>query len=198
MSREGLRRAVERIIDEVEEEIIEELENSLESGKALIESAYKEALREAENLLRSAEMRAHEEARTKLSRASMEAKRVRLRAQERAIDEVVREFLNYLERSRGEEWYREALKRLIEEGLVAVGGKGIIRPAKPDYDIVKELVAELGDEIELGDPIDSSIGGIVVVSADGSIIYNNTIEARLRRFRRELRRALACVIFERC
>ncbi len=63
--------------------------------------------------------------------------------------------------------------------------------------IAQDIVTKTGKEttLELGENI-KTIGGAIVKTRNGEIEVNNTIEARMSRFKKDLRSKVAAVLFK--
>ena len=106
--------------------------------------------------------------------------------------------------SSNSEEYNDSLSRMIKEAADEIGGNNfIIQLNEADTQTIKNDLSsqgsdsfELGDvKFTLGEPIDA-IGGAVLKTANGDIEVNNTIEARLERFKSILRSEVAEILFK--
>ncbi len=185
---------------------------------AIIQEAEKEAARireEGENRARMAAERILESARKQadmkyqqiISEAKMNARRAELEAREEVIQSAFEKAEDELRKlsSESSEEYLKALRGMIKEAAVEIGGGELIVNLREedsgrvgDLDgIAAEVEAETGKKttLEVGDSI-KTIGGAVVKTRDGLVEVNNTIEARMSRFRKALRSEVARVLFE--
>lgn len=177
-----------RIISEAEERarrIIQAAERECERIRA-------ESDRQVLNII-SSELRAIRD--RIVGRAIIEGRKMVMLAREEMISkvrtEVEKRLLEIAQGKTGDIDYGKVLLRLIEEAASAIGGEEFIIAAnKRDLEYFKSnigyveatLQASLGKvKLELEDePIDS-VGGVIVRNRDGTKIYNNTLEGRLRK-----------------
>lgn len=134
-----------------------------------------------------------------ISIARMEAKRILLNAREKLISIVLEGVKQRLSRLRQEPVYREALLNLALEAVGSIGGdRLILRFSKSDQKIVvndflDDLVRRIGGkpEIEVRMDLDDDQAGCMAVSPDQRVIFDNTFDARIRRFEQVVRARIA-------
>lgn len=161
----------------------------------------------AERILESARKQADMKYQQIISEAKMNARRAELEAREEVIQSAFEKAEDELRKlsSESSEEYLKALREMIKEAAVEIGGGDLIVNLREedsgrvgDLDgIAAEVEAETGKKttLEVGDSI-KTIGGAVVKTRDGLVEVNNTIEARMSRFRKALRSEVARVLFE--
>ena len=141
-----------------------------------------------------------------ISEAKMNARRAELGAKEEVIEAAFNQAIGELKikASSGDEEYKDSLSKMIKEAADEIGGNDlIIQLNEADTQKFKDDLSSQGTdsfEIEgikftLGEPIDA-IGGAVLKTANGDIEVNNTIEARLERFKSILRSEVAEILFK--
>ena len=162
----------------------------------------REAERRAEEILKARVEEARRAARRKLR---MELHRARLEGSmrlqkfknellERVFDEATARLREFVERRRDE--YARVLRGLIIEALGALGeGEFIVLVNKRDWNLAGSMLPSIEEEmrrrgrslkLHLGEEAIDVMGGVVVISADGRLIYNNSLEARLERVKNML------------
>ena len=141
-----------------------------------------------------------------ISEAKMNARRAELDAKEDVIDAAFNQAIGELKvkASSGDDEYKESLSKMIKEAADELGSNDLIlqlneadtKKIKDDLSSQGSDSFELGDvKFTLGEPIDA-IGGAVLKTANGDIEVNNTIEARLERFKSILRSEVAEILFK--
>jgi V/A-type H+-transporting ATPase subunit E len=143
-----------------------------------------------------------------ISEAKMNSRRMGLEAREEVIEESFKkaeEKLKEIAYSESAE-YKESLKEIISEAALEIGGGAIIVSLKQEdvskiKDAIPSIEADLKDKtgnetkLEIGDNI-NTIGGAILKTENGDIEVNNTIEARLLRFKKSLRSEVARILFK--
>ena len=141
-----------------------------------------------------------------ISEAKMNARRAELGAKEDVIEAAFNQAVGELKikASSGDEEYTDSLSKMIMEATQEIGSNDLILQLnEADTQKFKDDLSSQGSdsfEIEgikftLGEPIDA-IGGAILKTANGDIEVNNTIEARLERFKSILRSEVAEILFK--
>ena len=131
-----------------------------------------------------------------------------LEAREEVIDKSFKkaeEKLTKISSSESAE-YIESLKNIISEAALEIGGGELIVLLKSE-DVAKiadsissienDVKEKTGNEtkLEIGENI-NTIGGAIIKTKNGDIEVNNTIEARMLRFKKSLRLEVAQILFK--
>ncbi|WP_296791843.1 V-type proton ATPase subunit E [uncultured Methanobrevibacter sp.] len=139
-----------------------------------------------------------------ISEAKMNARRAELGAKEEVIEAAFAKATEQLknEASSNTEDYKDSLSLMIKEAADEIAGKDlIIQLNEADTKEMKDQLSGSSTfQIEditftLGEPIDA-IGGAILKTSNGDIEVNNTIEARLDRFKSILRSEVAEILFK--
>ena len=138
-----------------------------------------------------------------ISEAKMNARRAKLDAKEDVIEAAFSQATGELKEkaAEGSEDYKDSLSKMIKEAADEIGGNDlIIQLNEADTNIFKKDLSsdtfELdGIKFQIGEPIDV-MGGAILKTSNGDIEVNNTIEARLERYKSILRSEVAEVLFK--
>lgn len=141
-----------------------------------------------------------------ISEAKMNARRAELGAKEEVIEAAFNQATEELKAkaSSCDDEYEDALSKMIKEAADEIGSDDlIIQLNEADTNnLKKELSASGSDSFQLeginftlGEPIDA-MGGAILKTSNGDIEVNNTIEARLDRFKSILRSEVAEILFK--
>ncbi|WP_407432632.1 V-type ATP synthase subunit E [Methanobrevibacter sp.] len=139
-----------------------------------------------------------------ISEAKMNARRAELGAKEEVIEAAFEKATVELKEkaASGDEEYDDALTKMIKEAADEIGSDDlIIQLNEADTNKFKDQLSNAstfeieGIKFEIGEPIDT-IGGAVLKTSNGDIEVNNTIEARLDRFKSLLRSEVAEILFK--
>ena len=138
-----------------------------------------------------------------ISEAKMNARRAKLDAKEDVIEAAFSQATGELKEkaAEGGEEYKDSLSKMIKEAADEIGSDDlIIQLNEADTDKIKQDLSsdtfELeGIKFQIGEPI-KTIGGAVLKTSNGDIEVNNTIEARLDRFKSVLRSEVANILFK--
>jgi V/A-type H+-transporting ATPase subunit E len=139
-----------------------------------------------------------------ISEAKMNARRAELGAKEEVIEAAFTKATEQLQAkaSSGDDDYKDSLSKMIKEAADEIGTKDLILQLNEadTKNIKDQLSGSSTFQIEdinftLGEPIDA-IGGAILKTSNGDIEVNNTIEARLERFKSILRSEVAEILFK--
>ncbi|WP_407421318.1 V-type ATP synthase subunit E [Methanobrevibacter sp.] len=139
-----------------------------------------------------------------ISEAKMNARRAKLGAKEEVIEAAFNQATGELKAKAadGDDDYKDSLAKMIQEAASEIGHNDlIIHLNEADTNTFKQDLSS-GDSFEidgikftLGEPI-KAIGGAILKTSNGDIEVNNTIEARLERYKSILRSEVAEVLFK--
>ncbi|RLE71157.1 MAG: hypothetical protein DRJ43_00320 [Thermoprotei archaeon] len=188
-----------KILEDASKEAERILYEAEVEARRIVEDARRRADEELRRALEDAERRAREEgarlvrdARRRSLELRREAIRLAYEIVTEAFDVAARRISRVIEAD-----YAEILSRLIVEAAVQLGGDDLkVAVNLRDRRLAEKLLSGLEDEVSrimsksvrlsLEEEPVSIIGGAIVTTADGSLIYNNSLEARLERAREEL------------
>lgn len=177
-------------------------------SNSILEESQKEALLEKEKILEEAKKQSNMKYQQIISEAKMNSRRMELEAREEIIEDTfqkAKEKLKEIASSNARE-YKKSLKKIITEaGMEIGGGELLVLLKETDAAKIKDSLASIEKDIteqtgvnttlELGENI-KTIGGAILKTKSGEIEVNNTIEARMLRFKKTLRSKVAAVLFK--
>jgi len=187
--------------DSILAEAEKENETILRDGETVADTEKEKIL---ENAQKTAQMRYQQI----ISEAKMNSRRMELEAREEVIEEAFQKAEEKLKElaSSDASQYKESLEKVIVESGVEIGGGDLVILVK-ESDVTKitgsvsSLEASISDKtgtttkLEMGENI-TTIGGAIVKTKNGEIEVNNTIEARMLRFKKSLRSEVAGILFK--
>jgi len=204
----GSDKIVSTILSEAQKKADEIIQNAELEVKTLEEKKSKVADFEKEKILDDANKQSKMRYQQIISEAKMKSRRLELETREEVIEESFNKATEELKKiaSTSDKEYIDSLNGIIEEAAIEInGGDLIIHTKEEDITKVKNLVDNIASKVssetgndtkfEFGDPI-NTIGGAILKTKNGEIEVNNTIEARLLRYKKDLRSQVAKVLFD--
>jgi len=201
-----LNKIIKKIIGEAEEKAKSIVKEAEKIRKEALEQKRKEGEGEAEKIIRSGMEEADSLKRQKIAEARLKAKQMIIAARDDLINEAIDNCKQKLSQLTTSKDYNRILGKLVEEGGIGLGGGEleIIVPAKDQNasidlsGIVKRIERETGKNtvVKMTQEKLRSVGGVIVRKSDGSIMIDNTFEARIERILRAIRMQTAKVLFE--
>ncbi|MBQ6511230.1 V-type ATP synthase subunit E [Methanobrevibacter sp.] len=200
----GTDKIVSSIMSEAQEKADVIIQNANAEVSTITAKAEKtaeaEKIKIADNGKKQSEMRYQQI----ISEAKMNARRAELGAKEEVIEAAFTKATDELKAkaASGDEDYENSLSKMIKEAADELGSKDLILQLNErDTDNMKSQLSGVSTfqiediTFELGEPIDA-IGGAILKTSNGEIEVNNTIEARLERFKSILRSEVAEILFK--
>ncbi len=185
--------------------ISEEAENE---SKSILEEGEKIALMEMEKILEDSKKKSAMRYQQIISEAKMKSRRMELDSREEVIEESFKKAEEKLAKIASTESveYKESIKNAVTEAALEIGGGDLIILVKQEDEAkIKDSISEIENDIkaktgketnlEIGSNI-NTIGGTIVKTKNGNIEVNNTIEARMLRFKKSLRSEVARILFK--
>lgn len=204
----GTEKIVSSIINDAQTEANSISEEAEKKSISILSEGEKIALMEKNSILEDGKKQSNMKYQQIISEAKMNSRRMGLEAREEVIEESFKkaeEKLKVIAFSESAE-YKESLSGIIKEAGLEIGGGELILSLKQE-DIAKikdslpsietEIKDKTGNEtkLDIGDTI-NTVGGAIIKTKNGDIEINNTIEARLLRFKKSLRSEVAHVLFK--
>ena len=202
----GTSKIVESIMSEAQEKADVIIQDANAEVSAIQAKAEKTAEVEKTKILENGKKQSDMRYQQIISEAKMNARRAELGAKEEVIEAAFNQAIGELKvkASSGDDEYKDSLSKMIKEAADEIGGNDlIIQLNEADTNSLKQdLSASGSDSFQLnginftvGEPIDT-MGGAVLKTINGDIEVNNTIEARLERFKSILRSEVAEILFK--
>ena len=202
----GTSKIVESIMSVAQEKADVIIQDANAEVSAIQANAEKTAEAEKTKILENGKKQSDMRYQQIISEAKMNARRAELGAKEEVIEAAFNQAIGELKvkASSGDEEYENSLSKMIKEAADEIGSKDlIIQLNEADTKQLKsELSASGSDSFQLeginftlGEPIDA-MGGAILKTVNGDIEVNNTIEARLERFKSILRSEVAEILFK--
>ncbi|GAB4314296.1 MAG: V-type ATP synthase subunit E family protein [Methanobacteriaceae archaeon] len=204
----GAEKIVSSILSDAQGEADAIIQEAETKAASIISEGEQQAQMEKERIIDDAKKQANMKYQQIISEAKMNARRMELEGREEVIDQAFTkaedELRNIASTSSAE--YIESLKNIVKEASTEIGGGNLLVLVKEeDVSKIKDSLSDIEKEVEnttgkkttleMGDNI-TTIGGAVVKTKNGEIEVNNTIEARMQRFKKALRSEVAQVLFK--
>ena len=200
----GTDKIVSSIMSEAQEKADVIIQDANADASAITQKAEKTAEAEKLKILENGKKQSDMRYQQIISEAKMNARRAKLGAKEEVIEAAFNQATGELKAiaAEGNEDYKDSLSKMIKEAADEIGSDDlIIHLNEADTNKFKQDLSSAdsfeidGIKFTLGEPIDA-IGGAILKTSNGDIEVNNTIDARLERFKSILRSEVAEVLFK--
>ncbi len=203
--------SVEKICEQIKEDGDREITSILEKARSTVADILgkAEAQRDeaTEKIMRDAKEKGKTESRRLLSGVNIEVRRAKLKAREEVVGVITKKVQDELSGIRESGDYPAILTSLVVEAILGLEGKSfIVYVDKKDLALLEEKVFPAVKETMAAEssPVSSlqarqleksSAGGARVGHPGGKVIYDNTFEARLFRYRDDIRMTIFDEVF---
>jgi V/A-type H+-transporting ATPase subunit E len=204
----GADKIASSILSDAQSEADALIQQTEKEAASIIDDGQKTAELEKEKILDDAKKQSDMKYHQIISEAKMNARRAQLEAREEVIEDAFKEAKEELKKiaATSSDEYLQALTDIIKEAAVEIGGGDLtVHLKSEDADKIKDSFGKIQADVEsdtgetttleIGENI-KTIGGAVVKTKSGQIEVNNTIEARMLRFKKNLRSEVAKVLFK--
>ena len=203
----GTDKIVSSIMSEAQEKADVIIQDANAEVSAIQANAEKTAESEKTKILENGKKQSDMRYQQIISEAKMNARRAKLGAKEEVIEAAFNQATGELKAiaASGDENYEISLSKMIKEAADEIGTNDlIIHLNEADTNKFKQDLSSSGSQdsfeldginFTLGEPI-KAIGGAVLKTSNGEIEVNNTIDARLERYKSILRSEVAEVLFK--
>ena len=203
----GTDKIISSIMSEAQEKADSIIQDAQVEVNQINDKATKDAESEKNKILDNGKKQSDMRYQQIISEAKMNARRAELEAKEEVIDLAFEKATEELteKASSDDKQYVDSLLGMIKEAACEmVGGDLIVQMKEEDIAKVQGKISSVAADIAsatgisttlaMGDSI-NTIGGAILKTQSGDIEINNTIEARLDRFKKVLRSEVANVLF---
>jgi len=204
----GTEKIVSSILSDAKFKADSILEEAKKKSNSILEEGEKVALMEKEKILEDGKKMSTMRYQQIISEAKMNSRRMELDAREEVIEESFKKAEEKLGEiaSSDSAKYKESLNEIIMEAALEIGGgKLVIFLKQEDVSKISDSISSIeldikektGNEtnLEIGKNI-NTIGGAIIKTKNGEIEVNNTIEARMQRYKKSLRSEVARILFK--
>ncbi len=190
MSSAALEKTIDKILKKSEEELLESLKQSLDNSKKVLSDSLPPLEQEYDRIISEGKKDADKIQSQIIGSSGLAERNKQILLVEESVEKVIDKAIEKLRESVQKD-YTNLMTQLINEAITSLGTKDIaISTNARDSDLVKSILKKLKGATLSSDTIEC-IGGIFVKSKDGSMNFDNTIDARLERLKPVIRKDIA-------
>lgn len=200
-AKNGITAITNDVIGDIQKEAETIINDSEKEAKATLKSAKEQADQTYRAIISKAKMNAETEKRKIASVTEVEMRNRLLQTKEDLVDIAFEKALVELKNFVETEDYHDYLIKLIQSAAEKIGQKNMVVQvnAKDNnwmtQDLLKRLSKKCHCELRLSGKTENYLGGCVIQSEDGKIIYDVTLDNRLTELKPVLRVELAKILF---
>ncbi len=190
-SNSALESTIDKILKNTEHGILANIKTGLDESQQSLDDAIPKLESEYDKIISDGKKEADKLEKQITGSSDIEARNKQLMALEEAVDKVFSAALDQIANADRSGDYSNLIKTLIEEATKILGTSEIsIFTNAKDKDVVQSVLSQFSGSELSSDTIDC-IGGIKVKSKDGTMTFDNTIDARIERLKPLIRKEIA-------
>jgi V/A-type H+-transporting ATPase subunit E len=186
-----LERTIDKILNQTEIEALSSLKKSFEESLEILSKSQPSLEQEYDRIIDEGKKEAKKIEKQILGSSDLESRNKQILLIEDSVQKVLDKAIQKIGSTNRDSNYSKLMTRLLEESTNALGTTDVIvYTNSKDRDVVKPLLSKLSGA-ELSSDIIECLGGVEVKSRDGSMTFNNTIDATIERMKPLIRKEIA-------
>jgi V/A-type H+-transporting ATPase subunit E len=187
----ALERTVEKILQNTEQQIVSSLKEALKSSQNTLANSQVTLEQEYDKILAEGKKEAEKLEKQIIGNADLDSRNKQLLLVEESIEKVFEKAITKLQSAERGSEYSKLISSLLQESIDTIGTPEIIvQTNSKDKSVVQSLLSKFSGATLSSDTIEC-LGGIRVQSKDGTMKFDNTIDARLDRLKPLIRKDIA-------
>ena len=186
-----LEKTVDKILNQTENELLTSLKNSFEESKETLSKSLNSLEQEYDRIIDEGKKESEKIEKKIIGSSDLESRNKQLLLVEESVEKVFDKAIEKISSANRNENYSKLINNLLDESTSALGTTDVIvYTNSKDKVIVEPLLSKFSGS-ELSSETIDCLGGVQVKSKDGSMTFNNTIDARLERMKPLIRKEIA-------
>ena len=190
-SNSSLEQAIDKILAKTEKEILLDLKNSSSDSKQTLDNSLTKLEQEYDKIISDGNKEADKIEKQIIGSSDLEARNKQLTTVEESIDKVFTKALDEIANADRSGDYSKLIKSLFDESTKILGTTEIVVfTNSKDKDIVQSLLSQYPGA-ELSSETIDCLGGVKIKSKDGTMAFDNTIDAKVERLKPLIRKEIS-------
>ena len=186
-----LEATIDKILNQTESEILASLKKSFDESNETLSKSQNSLEQEYERILNEGTKEAEKLEKQIVGSSDLESRNKQLLLVEESIEKVFDKALEKIKTANRDQNYSKLLESLIKEATTALGTTEVVVTTNTkDKELIQPLLQSFSGSELSSDTIDC-LGGVQVKSKDGSMTFDNTIDARIQRLKPLIRKEIA-------
>ena len=186
-----LENTIDKILTQTEKDIMSNLNSSLTESKDVLADSMPKLEREYDKIISDGKKEADKIEKQLIGSADLCTRNNKLLILEKAVDDVFIKATEQISKIDRNDDYSNLIKTLLDESTKILGtSKVTIFINSKDKSIVQSLLSKYADA-ELSPEVINCLGGIKIKSKDGTMTFDNTLDARIQRMKPLIRKEIA-------
>lgn len=191
VSNSALEQTIDKILNQTERNILSNIQSALLDSEKTLDNAIPKLEQEYDKIISDGKKEADKIEKQIVGSSDLEARNKQLLVLEEAIDKVFAKAIDQISNIDRSGDYSSLIKTLLDESTKILGTtEVIIYTNSKDKSVVQGMLSKYPGA-ELSHETIDCLGGITVQSKDGTMKFDNTIDARIQRLKPLIRKEIA-------
>jgi V/A-type H+-transporting ATPase subunit E len=191
LANSSLEQTIDKILSQTEKEIASNIDSALTDSHQALEDSIPKLEGEFDKIIADGKKEADKIEKQITGSADIEARNKQLLALEKSVDEVFTKALDQIANNDRSGDYANLIKSLLDESTQILGtSEVIVFTNSKDRDAVQSALSGFSGS-ELSSDTIECLGGVIIKSKDGSMTFDNTLDARIERLKPLIRKEIA-------
>lgn len=183
--------SIDKILSQSETELLASLEKSRDESIETLTKSQPSLEQEYDRIIDEGKKEAEKIEKQIIGSSDLESRNKQLTLIQEYIEKAFEKALKKIESTPQDDNYSTLISKLIDEAAKALGTTDIVvHTNSKDKQIVQSVLSKFSGA-ELSSETVDCLGGIIVKSKDGTMTYDNTIDARIDRMKPLIRKEIA-------
>lgn len=188
---DSIEATIDKILNQTQTRMGQALDDTLEESHKKLDKSLGDLQKEYDRIISDGHKEADKLKRQIIGSADLEGRNRQLIAVEKAVDQVFDRAISEIRTTSRDDSYEAFCRGLLEQAISALGTSDVIVHTN---DTDRKTVLYVIDEISgptLAQESISCLGGIRVSTSDGTVSFDNTLDARIERLKPLIRKNIA-------
>jgi V/A-type H+/Na+-transporting ATPase subunit E len=186
-----LESTIDKIIKQTEIENLSSLKTSFDESLAILTNSQTSLEEEYDRIIDEGKKEAEKIEKQIIGSSDLESRNKQILLVEDSVKKVFEKAIDKIKSSTHDDNYSKLMESLLAESINALGTSEVtVYTNSKDKQIVQSLLSKFSGAELSNDSIDC-LGGVEVKSKDGTMTFNNTIDARVERMKPLIRKEIA-------
>lgn len=191
MASDTLERTIDKILDQTRKRIGSELDGALAESSKTLDGARAGLEAEYDKIISDGRKEADKIQKQIVGSSDLEARNKQLLLVEEAVGRAFGEALGRISDMDRDDSYAELVGSLVREATDTLGStEVVVYTSEKDRDVVGSVLNGFSGS-QLADDTIECLGGVRIVSTDGTMTFDNTLDARISRLKPLIRKQIA-------
>jgi V/A-type H+/Na+-transporting ATPase subunit E len=187
----ALEGTIDKILQNTENDVLSSLKSALDDAQQSLDDSVTKLESEYDKIISDGKKEADKIEKQIVGGSDIEARNKQLLALEDAVGRVFTKALEEISNSERSGDYANLIKSLLDESTKVLGTSEVtVFTNSKDRDVVQSTLANFAGS-ELSSETIDCIGGVKIQSKDGSMKFDNTIDAKIDRLKPLIRKEIA-------